>query len=189
MHTFQTVAALAMTASPSLMYHYTTNCQPTHYPLFVRSPMKQETVQLLHRRSPCVRMIEPRSKGARKCFMVARKARQSKIQLYFLRDLNLAFDGVVRMFSYDSRGQPLATLSSSNDSSVYPFCLLTSCHNVRMGRACRSGRQRRCEDCAASLSANRTHELRCGHWKRKCFTTRRYLGLSHVVEHLKNVAA
>ena len=87
-HSFQIVAALAMTASPSLMYHYTTNCQPTHHPPFVRSPMKQETVQLLHRRSPCVRMIEPRSKSTKKCFMVARKARQSKVQLYFLRDLN-----------------------------------------------------------------------------------------------------
>ena len=184
-HTFQTVAALAMTASPSLMYHYTTNCQPTHHPPFVRSPMEKGTVQLLHRRSPCVRIIEPRSKGTGKCFMVARKARQSKVELFFLRDLNLAFDGVVRMFSNDSRGQPFATLRASSDSSVYLCCLLTPCQNARMGRACRSGRQRRREDCAASPSANSTHELRCGHWKRKCFTTRRYLGLSH----LKNVAA
>ena len=151
--------------------------------------MKQETVQLLHRSSPCVRIIEPRFKGIRKCFMVARKARQSKVQLLFLRDLNLAFDGVVIMFSYDSRGQPLATLRASNDSSVYLCCLFTSCHNVRMGCACRSGRQRRREDCAASLSANEAHEVRCGHWKRKCLTTCRYLELSHVVEHFKNVAA
>ena len=140
---------------------------------------------MLHRRSPCVRMIEPRSKGTRKCFMVPRKARQSKVQLFFLGDVNLAFDGVVRMFSYDSSGQPLATLRASNDSSVYLCCLLTSCQNVRMGRACRSGPQRRREDCAASLSANNTHELRCGHWKRKCLITCRYLGLSHAVEHLR----
>ena len=37
-------AALAMTA-PSLVYHYTTKCQPTQRPLSVRSTMKQETVQ------------------------------------------------------------------------------------------------------------------------------------------------
>ena len=37
-HTFWTAAPLAMTASPSLVYHHTTKCQPTQRPLFVRHP-------------------------------------------------------------------------------------------------------------------------------------------------------
>ena len=57
-------------------------------------------------------------------------------------------------------------------------CLLTSCQNVRMGRACRSGRQRRREDCTAPLSVNKAHELRCGHWKRKCLTS-----ISRMLQH------
>ena len=37
--------ALARTACLSLVYHYTTKCQPTQRPLSVRSPMKSGTVQ------------------------------------------------------------------------------------------------------------------------------------------------
>ena len=43
--TTSTLSTLAMTASPSLVYHYTTKCQPTQPPFSVRSPMKKRTVQ------------------------------------------------------------------------------------------------------------------------------------------------
>ena len=117
---------------------------------------------------------------------------------FFFGDWNLAFDGVVRMFSYDSRGQPLATLRASIDSSVYLCCLLTSCHNVRMGHACRSGRQRRREDCAApfcqqstrtamwSLEAEMFHDLpiprtesRCRASQECCSMTRKLVDPTH----------
>ena len=62
------------------------------------------------------------------------------------------------MFRYYFRCQPSETSRASNDSSLYQCCSLTTCQNVRIGRACRSSRQRRRQDCAASLSANRTHE-------------------------------
>ena len=76
-------AALAMTAPSSLVYHYTTNCQPTQRPFSVRSPMQQVTAQCCIDVHPaCASMSHDRSVQG-KCF---RKARQSKVQLFFFGD-------------------------------------------------------------------------------------------------------
>ena len=42
--------------------------------------------------------------------MVARKARQSKVQLFFWRDVNLAFDGVVRIVQLRFKGSTFGNL-------------------------------------------------------------------------------
>ena len=113
-------AALAMTAAPSLVCHYTTRCEPTQRPLSVRSPMKQVTVQCCIDVHPaCASMSHDRSvQGS-----TSERRDKAKCSFSFL---------VIRighvMVWQECFVTILQTSRASNDSSVYQCCSLTSCH-------------------------------------------------------------
>ena len=112
-------AALAMTASPSLAYLCTTKCQPTQRPLSVRSPMKQVTVDV---HPACASLSHDQSVQGSVSWSHERLDKER----YSFSCLVIIIGRV--MVWQECFVTILQTSSTSNESSLYQCCSLTSCH-------------------------------------------------------------